>query len=457
MPSNAPLSDEVIAEIIRLRREENASAREIGRRLGIHHTTVCKMIKRYRPDGTAGDPIATDGAPPKQKVDQVIDRTDLDGSIDVLKMDRPASPQELMRLCQLDPMRWIPQVYRGNCWQGFYKVKTDEGHRKVNLYQSRLVCKRVITEELESAILELVRELVPAKKAPKRVRRKVSKDAQMLVWGLWDAHLGMYAWHGETRADWDVDIAVNTIYNSIDDIRAEMRPYEIGKVVIPIGNDFLHFDSVRNTTSMGDHHLDTDTRFARVYLAGLKCLIYMVEQALEMADDVRLVYVPGNHDYSVSFTLIAALAQRFFKDERVTVDLSANPRKYITHGGTLIGFDHGKFKPERLMMNMATEAKEAWGDSTYREIQIGHKHQKRETMFKGVVPTNGCLVRMNPSLCNADFWHHSLGFTDPVKTCEAYRYDAEGFRGSHVASARPDFNPHRKVTEVAHKVTWDEA
>ncbi len=443
---NQALSADRIQQIIALRRQ-GKSMFEIAQEVGISKGAVCENLKKYATRGTQAQPLPTGAPPPKGgKSGTVVNRTDIDGSLEMIKMDRPPTVEEMMKACALDPRVWIPQYFKGNAWQGFAKMKVPgekglEEIRKVPLYQSMITCKRVITEELEAAILGFVRGNVKPLPAPKRSLRPTGEDRRFLVcWGLWDTHLGMYAWQSETGASFDVSIARARILNSIDDMLAELRPYPIERLVMPVGNDFLHFDSVRHKTAFGEHFLDTDTRFAKVYMIGLECLSYMVERAREIAPKVEILYIPGNHDTTSSFTLCAALQQRFRADPSVSVDLGANPRKYVTHGGVLLGFDHGaEAKAKQLAMIFATEAKEHWSRSTYREVQVGHTHQRAEEGFATVVPTNGVLVRTNPALCNNDMWHHRQGLIgEPVKSVEAWRYDKVGYRGSHVTWARDD-------------------
>jgi hypothetical protein len=228
--------------------------------------------------------------------------------------------------------------------------------------------------------------------------------------------------------------------NSVDDMIREFEPYPIKKILMPVGNDFFHFDSVKMTTTHGDHFLDTDTRYAKVFLTGLRCLSYMVERALEICDDIEILYVPGNHDYTSSFTLCACLEERFRNDDRVTTDLGANPRKYRNHGGVILGYEHGqKLRKDRVPTVMARECKKWWATSTWVEMQVGHTHQRAGTQYAATTPTNGVLVRVNPALCNADSWHHAQGFIgEEMPSVEAYRYDEVGFRGSHVTWARDD-------------------
>lgn len=438
--AHAKLPDEKIQQIVRLR-AAGTSTRQIGRELGIAQQTVSKYLLSYG-QGIKAKDAKEPQHPPRRE--QVVDRSDIDGTIEVIKMDRPASVEEMMALCRLDPTKWIAKHYTGNAWQGFAKMRIGERDeiRKVPVYQSKISCQRIMAEEIEQAILEFVqRHVTPRPAPPKRdARPSDARPNFMVCWGLWDTHLGLYAWNSEVGASFDISIAQSRILNSIDDMAEELRPYKVERVVMPVGNDFLHFDSVRHTTAFGEHFLDTDTRYQKVYMAALECLVYMVEKALGLAERVDILYVPGNHDTTSSFTLCVALEQHFRLDPRVKVDRGANPRKYVTHGSVLLGFDHGAdARPGQLALIFSTEAREHWSNSTYREIQVGHTHQRREKSWDGVVPTNGILIRTNPALCNNDAWHHRQGLIgEPVKSVEAWRYDRVGYRGSHVTWARDD-------------------
>jgi hypothetical protein len=332
-----------------------------------------------------------------------------------------------------------------NTWQGFYALKTKDGHRKVNLYQTKASFKRIIDAALEDAFRRFVEEQggqpIPKSRLPKwRPGQHVSDTPHMITWGIYDAHLGLYAWNSEVETSYDMNIARNRILNSIDDVALELRHYRVQRALIPVGNDFLHCDSTRNQTSFGDHHLDVDTRYAKILTAGLSCMAYQVERTLEFTDEVELIYVPGNHDYHASYALVLALEQRFRNEPRVKVDLGANPRKFRMHGGVLIGFEHGqKCQPKQINTIFSTSTINMFSRSTYREFHVGHKHQRNVIDFQSVIPTNGLVVRVHPSLANIDKWHHDLGLVgEPVKAVEVCRYDDVFLRGTHMAWARDE-------------------
>jgi len=364
-----------------------------------------------------------------------------------LTSEHPKSEAEMMKIFSLDPARWIPQHFKGTMWD-----TQQKGGALLTLHAEKIVCKRIMAEELEDAILSFVKRWV--KPLPKKCLPKgaYKKGKYLAVFGLWDLHLGAYAWNKEVGADWDVDIACHRAMNAIDDIIQELSLYPIDHIIVPLGGDFLHYDSNRMQTVSGDHHLDCDTRFARVYLAGLRLVSYMLERATELCPRIEFLYIPGNHDASTAFTLCAAMQERYRNDSRIGVDLNANPRKYRLYGGTLLGFDHGKTPMKQLKLIFAEEAKAYWSASHYREMQIGHTHQRRTDHFQGVLPMNGLTIRTNPALCNADFWHHSNGLIgEAMRSMEAYRYDKIGYRGSHVAWMRD--TPHPEAVRLLKELT----
>lgn len=442
----AKLPDDQIQRIVQLRRD-GRSYRDIGSELGINAATAMRYAKQML--GVEASQCGETNRPgPAGPINQPVDdRGPNGGDVSIVTPDKPRTLAEMMELFGIDGKSWVVTNFRANEWQGFYKIKNrvgdveTTGHQKVRLYQTRLTLKRIVAEEIEHAILKFTKEHVKALPTRKKKGRSPHDYPQMVSWGLWDAHLGMYAFRGEVGADYDVGIATNRVLNSIDDMVEELRAYPIEKILMPIGNDFLHFDSVRHTTTFGDNFLDTDTRYGHIYLAGLRCLAYMVERATEICDDIELIYVPGNHDLGTSYGLTVALSQRYRNDERVTADLSFNPRKYRKFGRTLLGYEHGqKCKAAQLALIMHEEARDLLAGVVWKEWQVGHTHQRQEKWFQGVEPTNSVLIRTNPCLCNVDSWHHNQGFiSEPTKSVEAWRYRKDtGYVGSHVAWARDD-------------------
>jgi hypothetical protein len=65
---------------------------------------------------------------------------------------------------------------------------------------------------------------------------------------------------------------------------------------------------------------------------------------------------------------------------------------------------------------MATEEKELWGKTSYREIHCGHIHgQKLKEQF-------GVKVRHLSSLCSTDAYHTLKGYIGNIRAAEGFLY-----------------------------------
>jgi len=437
------LTADQIREAIELHRQ-GWTAREIGDKIGVNGSTIHRALKKIEQVGTEKC-----GPPPDQPVNQIIDKLDIDGTVDILKMDRPLNGEELASLAKVDLRKWVLSSGKLKTWQGTHRVdiideKTGQklaSNKKVQFFASGVGFTRAVSDPLARAIIEFGSQNVRPLPKLKLGRKKTKKDGGYAVsWGLWDVHIGMYAWRGETGNDYDVHIAKHRVMNSIDDMVEELSLYPIDRIWMPIGNDYMHYDSVRKMTAQETAPLDSDSRYQKVYETGLNCLAHMINRALELTDDVRAFYVPGNHDPSSSYGIISALNQRFLNDPRVTFDMDATSRKYASFGGTLLGWEHGKdLKLTNTFSTFSRETRGKWDDATYRELQIGHKHRKDEKWVQGLMSTNELIIRMNPCLCATDAYHYKNGWLGhPIKSVEACRYDRTGIRGSHVVWAKDE-------------------
>ncbi len=277
------VDEALILKMVRLR-NDGKSTRQIGEEVGLSFGRVAHYLRKHGPDNGARKkdtkgrriaPSTAGGPPPEQPIGQVVDATDIDGTIDLLQLDRFASPDELAQMAGLDPTLWIPTHFKPNSWQGYGRVKEQVGNvvqtrlEKVQLFQSKATFKRIIEGGHEDAIRRWMEDNVKAApfRSKKRPERVADGEGQLLSWGIWDAHLGQYTWGPEVGSDSDINQATRRVFNSIDDMRAEVEPYPISRILMPIGNDFMHFDSVRMTTTHGSHFLDTDSRYAKIFLA----------------------------------------------------------------------------------------------------------------------------------------------------------------------------------------------
>lgn len=281
--------------------------------------------------------------------------------------------------------------------------------------------------QLQREVIEDIRK-VAGSYPPKYTRRasKEVEDGHLLEIGLFDLHLGNLSWHEETGEDWDIGIAAEVFRSAIEMIadRASQM-YAIDKILFPIGNDFFHADSKENKTTAGTQ-MDLDTRFVKMYRTGVALQRWAIDLLRQIAP-VEVIVVPGNHDELTSFFLGEMLSGIYEGVDDVEILNSPMLRKYYRYGETLIGFTHGCHEPNHKLPNlMAAEAKELWGQTTFREFHIGHVHHRKGSRFLAEYEDlEGVMIRALPSLTATDDWHRQKGWSSAVRAAEAYVYHPE--------------------------------
>jgi hypothetical protein len=256
-----------------------------------------------------------------------------------------------------------------------------------------------------------------------------------LVIDLFDHHFGKYAWDQVGGHNYDLKIAETIYRNAVEDLLRYAAGFAVDEIAIPLGNDFMHFDNLAQTTTSGTH-VDSDGRFEKVYKVAFRAFVWAVETAATVAP-VRVICVPGNHDRNAAFTLAFATGIWFRHSDRVTVDDGPAERKRLRYRQVLLGYTHGNEEPHRdLPAIMAKEWGPDFAATTYHEWQLGHRHRAKETRWVGIDTHVGFRVRELASLSGTDGWHYRKGYIGSPRTAEAFLYHGSGLRANYVAEAR---------------------
>ena len=343
--------------------------------------------------------------------------------------------EDALRAANVDELVWEVDRHTINKWDMARGNQADTWDA-IELWQVKVWLKRrkvaVFVDPLQS-LIDGIRKIAP--KAP-LVKYKSSKDAHLLVVGLFDAHFGKLAWAAETGNDYDLKIAETVFANAFHDLISRISGYQIESIILPIGQDFFHTDNPQNATVNGTPQ-DVDGRRAKMFDVGVRAMIYCIDEALKIAP-VKVFYSPGNHDRETSWYLTRVLDAYYHHNKHVQVDAAPTTRKYMEYGVTLLGFDHGDIvKPEKLPNLMASEQREAWGRVKYTEWLTGHYHKVKEQQFTSADTHGGTVVRTLPSLSGTDAWHYRNGFVHGRRAAEAYLYShTNGYVGHFNANIR---------------------
>lgn len=348
--------------------------------------------------------------------------------------------EQLYEVCKVDRAVWEVDTYSCTAWTTAMKMKEtgpdgkerNKPHAEQN-YRISAKFKRKFPRRLEMSIDSLLARIGKGAPTIKVPRSLLKTDPHMLEIGLHDVHFGKLAWAMETGENYDLKIAEFGLRNAVNEFLADTASINIEKIVVPIGQDFLHFDNLLNmavpTTTAGTPQ-DVDGRWAKVFETAMAAMIWVAQTCLQRAP-VHFFWLPGNHDFTNSFWLARVIQAHFRGCKNVTVDCSPKARKYIAYGPALIGFTHGnEEKHADLPTIMASEQANAWARATHREWHLGHFHKSKETRFGAGDTYGGVRVKILPSLSRVDGWHYRRGYVGNVPACEAYLWSkTRGFRG----------------------------
>lgn len=254
-------------------------------------------------------------------------------------------------------------------------------------------------------------------KYPKITRSKIN-DGHLLVVDPADIHVGKLAKSFESGEEYNSQVAVKRLKEGVQGLLDKSSGFNIDKIALIIGNDILHIDTPKGTTTSGTI-MDTDGMWYDNFLLAKQIYVEVIEMLLQVAP-VYVQYDPSNHDYTNGFFLADSIKTWFRNCEDVTFNTSISHRKYFSYGKNLIGTTHGDgAKEQDLPLLMAQEASNIWGECKHRYFYTHHIHSKKSKDYGTV-----CVESLR-SPSGTDSWHHRNGYDHSPKAVEAFIHHPE--------------------------------
>jgi|15BtaG_2_1085339.scaffolds.fasta_scaffold00010_43 hypothetical protein len=332
------------------------------------------------------------------------------------------SIEDLIDVAGINIDYWDVKSFRVSSWQDF---KDDTKYAVRAVFDQSAEVRQKIREEFIEEALKHSPEYKPVK-YPKQ-----SKDTEPVVYELClpDLHIGKLAMKQEVGEPYSTDVAVMLFEKAIEKLLIYSQLFAIDRILVPIGNDMLNTDGLAMTTTKGTPQQD-DVVWQQSFIKCREMLVKVIDR-LRLVAPVDVLVIPGNHDYERTFYLGDALQCWYNNCKEVTVDNSMSPRKYYRYGTNLLGFTHGnQEKHADLPLIMARERSEDWAEAKFTEWHVGHFHKRKSMSWVDIDENFGTVVRVLPSLCGTDSWHHSKGYVGNIRAGQGYFWGKEsGYKG----------------------------
>jgi len=278
--------------------------------------------------------------------------------------------------------------------------------------------KRIsINASNDKSIVELLHGITEEMKTYSPVYHKIDRrpilNGTCLVIDPADIHIGKLARAIETGDEYNMDIALKRVREGVKSLIALTYDFGIEKVVLIAGNDVLHIDNKRRTTTSGTPQ-DTDGMWYDAFNFAKDMYVEIIEMLLAVAD-VHVVHNMSNHDNVLGWALSQTICAWFSKCPQVTFDVTPNTRKAFLWHDNLIAFSHGDgAKQHELPLLLANEYPKEWAMSKFRNIYMGHLHHKVSKDYTSVT------VETSRSASGTDSWHAASGYAHSPKAIECY-------------------------------------
>jgi len=260
---------------------------------------------------------------------------------------------------------------------------------------------------------ELINSIAEHSPSYPTITRTQGTEGHLLVIDPADIHIGKLCDAFETGEEYNSQIAVQRVLEGVQGILDKSAGFNIDKILFVGGNDILHIDTPRRTTTSGTPQ-DTDGMWYRNFLTAKQLYVEILEKLIALAD-VHFVFNPSNHDYTHGFFLADCIKTHFRQATNITFDCSLQHRKAYRYGENLIGTTHGDgAKQQDLPLLLATEFPMDWSLTKHRYVYMHHVHHKLSKDYQGVT------VESLRSASGTDSWHHRNGYQHAPKAIEGF-------------------------------------
>ena len=331
--------------------------------------------------------------------------------IEVTESDSVRTLDELLEKANVSLLDWEVEKFVVNKWDVTMKGPDNTPVVASNWQvKANLIPNTKLTTLTVEAIAELLAPLVKRTGAAFRPKRPEAREDYLLELGIFDLHLGKLADPLESGQIYNLDIAAALYEMAVNVLLERAKGYPIGTVLIPLGNDYYNSDSMIGATTKGTPQHEAG-RWQSTFVRGVSLQVATINRIRNRGYKVKIVMVPGNHDFQSNFYLGQVLQSTFAHCPDVEIDASFKARKYVRFHDCGIMYTHSNEEKEgNLAMLFAQEEPQLWAATRFREAHLAHVHHKKEFKYRTTQENVGLTVRYLRSLAAADAWHFLKGY-----------------------------------------------
>jgi len=279
--------------------------------------------------------------------------------------------------------------------------------------------------DLEDSMMGALEGFQAQEYEPPQLRVRLSESPATQACGVanfQDLHLGVRPTDAE---GFRVEEYREEILRRIETVFGDgARLRQIEHLYLVGGGDLVHSDTAGGTTASGTQ-LEMTCSTSKALQHGIRLLVEAVDMARQLAEEVTIVPVHGNHDRTLGVAAALAAGQRFYDAGGVHL-MEPAERQYATYADNhLLCLTHGDIAKKRMRKMgeiMRSEARESYGTTSHSSVFTGHLHHKAMDM----IDESGRTIYQTPSPVPIDAYHEQSGYVGSRKGVQLVLLDREG-------------------------------
>lgn len=254
--------------------------------------------------------------------------------------------------------------------------------------------------EISFEFINFLKNYKPQSKPVKQFNNNNIENSCLII-NKQDVHYNKYS----VKGDNNIQDRFNTIYKKTEKIlKKASATTNIEKTVYVLGSDLFNSEFT-NATTHGTPQKNTNS-YEESFEQVCNHEIEMINLILSYSRDIEILYVPGNHDYAVSWHLVNWLKMYYRDEARIMVNSNNSYNKYVRYNNTALMFNHGyKVKGEQLAQIFPIEFKSEWGKCDHYYIMVGDLHTELSKDIGGIKFFR--LAQMSKAISN---WDEEMGY-----------------------------------------------
>ena len=322
------------------------------------------------------------------------------GVLDNLNEQSAKDETSVLKAFGYDPKKWKIRTNKANSYQ-----MQGKGGEIKTFWQYNITVQPINGALSVEDIAEIANKVTPKYVLPVITHKSSNRN---LVLSFADLHFGITKF--------------KEIEPLLKDLLQILSLKKYSKIRIEQLGDLFHSDMFTSIQTASGTLLDTDGTALSMQSAVKDATLFyktIITACLQNTSDVEVYHTQGNHSPSLEYMFLLILEQ-MYPTLKIHKNISSRSYYRLDNVGLMIA--HGDNAKNKLPMLFATEAKDIWAKSNYREIHTGHYH------FENVKDDLGVVFRQLGTPKPSDGYEKKNGYTMAHKKLQAFEYSPDDLK-----------------------------